>query len=144
MDPAFVERIATAVTPAVLVSACGLIALGLDNQAGRMTSRTRELARELRGLPEGHPRRRILEAQIRILLRRHNLLCWALELDYASLLSLVLTSLLSIVTSVRLVPALTFVAAVVLLGGVAVLALASLRLSRTAIRLEAEGALLGE
>ncbi len=144
MEPAFVERIATAVTPAVLVSACGLIALGLDNQAGRMTSRARDLARELRGLPEGHARRRIVDTQIRILLRRHNLLCWALELDYASLLSLVLTSLLSIVTSVRLVPALTFVAAVVLLGGVAVLALASLRLSRAAIRLEAEGALLGE
>ncbi len=144
MEPAFVERIATAVTPAVLVSACGLIALGLDNQAGRMTARVRDLAREHRALGESHARRRLVDAQIRILLRRHNLLCWALELDYASLLSLVLTSLLSIMTSVRLVPALTFVAAVLLLAGVAVLALASLRLSRAAIRLEAEGALLGE
>ena len=31
------QRIAQAVTPAVMVSACGLIALGLDNQVSRMS-----------------------------------------------------------------------------------------------------------
>src|SRR3989337_1419441 len=63
VQPDAIQRIAAAVTPAVMVSACALIALGLDNQVSRMAMRLRELAREHRALPAGHPRRALPHSQ---------------------------------------------------------------------------------
>lgn len=140
VDLTSIRVIGAAVTPAVMVSACGILATGLDNQIGRMTSRTREMLREWRSLPEGHPRREVLRLEVAILDRRHLLLAQALGMDYAALLSFVMTSLLYL--SQRrfgvpdVLPVMSFSVGVVLLGVIALFALASLRLGRAALELE--------
>jgi len=140
LDLSSIRLIGAAVTPAVMVSGCGILATGLDNQVARMTTRVREMVREWRTLPEGHARRGLLRQEIVILDRRHALLAKALMLDYAALLSFVVTSLLYLVqrrfSVPEVAPVVSFLLGVALLGGIAVYALASLRLSRRAIRLE--------
>ena len=140
MDLSSIRLIGTAVTPAVMVSACGILATGLDNQIGRMTARTREMLREWRSLPEGHSRRAMLRQEVAILDRRHVLLARALMLAYAALLAFVLTSLLYLMQGHLSIPSgapvVAFSLGVALLGGIAVFALASLRLGRRAILLE--------
>jgi hypothetical protein len=139
-DLSSIRLIGAAVTPAVMVSGCGILATGLDNQVARMTTRVREMVREWRSLPEGHARRGLLRQEIVILDRRHGLLATALMLDYAAILSFVVTSLLYLVqrrfSVPEVAPVLSFLLGVALLGGIAVFALLSLRLSRRAIRLE--------
>ena len=140
MDMASLRLIGAAVTPAVMVSACGILATGLDNQIGRMTSRMREMMREWRSLPEGDARREVLKAEVSILDRRHLLLAQALGMAYGALISFVMTSLLYLTQRhfavPEALPVLAFSAGVLLLGGIAVFALASLRLGRDAIALE--------
>ena len=140
VDISSIRVIGAAVTPAVMVSACGILATGLDNQIGRMTTRMREMLREWRTLPEGSPRREVLRAEVAVLDRRHLLLARAMGLAYGALISFVMTSLLYL-TQRRLnvpevLPVVAFSLGVVLLGGIAVFALASLRLGRDAIALE--------
>ncbi|MCE9673020.1 DUF2721 domain-containing protein [Myxococcus stipitatus] len=142
LDLSSIRLIGTAVTPAVMVSACGIVATGLDNQIARMTTRMREMLREARQLPEGHSRRVLLGQEVAILDRRHAILARAIALAYTALLSFVVTSLLYL-TKRQLdipeaLPVMSFSLGVLLLGAVALLALASLRLSRLAIRLERE------
>jgi hypothetical protein len=140
LDISSLRLIGAAVTPAVMVSGCGILATGLDNQVARMTSRVRDMVREWRTLPEGHLRRGLLREEIIILDRRHALLAKALMLDYAALLSFVATSLLYLVQLrfevPEMAPVVAFSLGVALLGGIAVYALASLRLGRRAIALE--------
>lgn len=140
IDFSSIRLIGAAVTPAVMVSGCGILATGLDNQVARMTTRVRDMMREWRALPEGHPRRGILRQEVAILDQRHALLAWALMLDYAALLSFVVTSLLYLVqrrfSVPEMAPVVAFMLGVVLLGGIAVFAMASLRLGRRAIALE--------
>jgi hypothetical protein len=140
MDVSSLRLIGAAVTPAVMVSACGLLATGLDNQIGRMTSRMREMLREWRTLPEGDVRREVLKAEVAILDRRHLLLAQALGLAYGALISFVVTSLLYLsqrrFAVPEVLPVVAFSVGVLLLGGIAVFALASLRLGRDAIALE--------
>ncbi len=140
MDVSSLRLIGAAVTPAVMVSGCGILATGLDNQVARMTTRMREMMREWRTLPEGHSRRAMLREEVAILDRRHVLLARALMLAYAALLSFVVTSLLYLVQRhfeiPEQAPVVAFSLGVVLLGGIAVFALASLRLGRKAILLE--------
>lgn len=147
MDGDSLQRIAAAVTPAVMVSACGLLALGLDNQAARMSARVREMAREHRELPEGNPRRALVEKQVDILARRHAMLTRALKLNYAALLTFVLTSLLYLGLGLfglsAAAPLTSFALGVGMLGAMAILVLASLRLSRAAITLEKDEVLRG-
>lgn len=134
-----VQRVAAAVTPAVMVSACALVALGLDNQAARVANRLRELAREYRDHPDA-ARRPALAEQMTVLERRHAHYIRALRLDYAALLLFVLTSLLYLVRGglpvPELVPTAAFLSGTVLLAAMAFFVLASLRLSRAAIRME--------
>ncbi|WP_306663477.1 DUF2721 domain-containing protein, partial [Myxococcus sp. CA039A] len=142
LDLSSIRLIGTAVTPAVMVSACGIVATGLDNQIARMTTRMREMLREARQLPEGNSRRDLLRQEVVILDRRHAILARAIALTYTALLAFVVTSLLYL-TKRQLdipesLPVLSFAIGVLLLGAVAVLALASLRLSRLAIKLERE------
>lgn len=144
MDPEALERIAAAVTPAVMVSACGLIALGLDNQAARMAMRLRDLVRELRGLDEEPGRREAVRRQVAILTARHRHYARALTLNYGALLLFVLTSLLYLAQGVLggatvELALVAFTAGVSLLGVMAVFVLASLRLARSAIELETAG-----
>jgi hypothetical protein len=140
LDLSSIRLIGTAVTPAVMVSACGIVATGLDNQIARMSARVRDMTREWRLLPEGHPRRAVLREEVAILDRRHAILARAIGVTYSALLSFVMTSLLYLAKRhmdvPEMLPVITFSLGVVLLGTMAVLALASLRLGRHAIALE--------
>jgi hypothetical protein len=147
-DISSIRFIGAAVTPAVLVSACGILAAGLDGQMARLSGRIRELVREWRELPEGAARRELLKAEVSILDRRHLLLARALSLSYGALFAFVLTSLLYL-TQRRfempdVLPVLAFAVAVLMLGGIAVFALASLRLGRDAIGLEKQEMFMGD
>ena len=134
------QQIAAAVTPAVMVSACGLVALGLDNQTARMANRLRELVREFRA-DEAPPRRSLIAHQVRVLDRRHALYSRALLLNYGALLAFVLTSLLwlgqAFLPIPTAVPVVTFAVGVVLLAGMAVLVIGSVTLARKTVRAEA-------
>jgi hypothetical protein len=135
------QEIAAAVTPAVMVSACGLVALGLDNQISRMATRVRELVREYRS-PEVTPgRRAVLAAQVAVLDRRHSLYYRALILNYAALFAFLVTSLLWLAQAhfpvPYQIPVLVFAFGVVMLAGMAVLVIASIHLARNTIQAEA-------
>lgn len=138
--PDAIQRIAAAVTPAVMVSACGLIALGLDNQAARMANRLREMTREFRESDLASERRGILAEQIRVLNRRHRLYATALLLNYAALLAFVATSFLYLAQGSFSVgptaPLVAFTVGVLMLAAMALFVLASLRMSRHALTLE--------
>ncbi|HZZ85856.1 MAG TPA: DUF2721 domain-containing protein [Anaeromyxobacteraceae bacterium] len=134
------QRIAAAVTPAVMVSACGLIALGLDNQASRTSLRLRELAAEHRREEGQAARRPLLREQVAILGRRHAIIARAQLLDYGALFAFVVTSLLSLAQGLLPIPPevpfLAFLAGVAMLGTMAIFAIASVHLSGAALRLE--------
>ncbi len=138
MDP--LQHVAAAVTPAVMVSACGLIALGLDNQTARMAMRLRELTREWRERPPASPRRATVRVQIAVLDRRHGLYSRALLLNYGALFAFVVTSLLWLAQAYWRVPAeiplATFALGVAMLAAMAVLVIASVTLARSTIHAE--------
>jgi Protein of unknown function (DUF2721) len=140
VDLSSIRLIGAAVTPAVMVSGCGILATGIDNQIARMTTRMREMMREWRELPEDSPRREVLREEVFILDARHAMLARAQGMTYGALLSFVGTSLLYLVQRTlhipEALPVLSFSLGVVLLGGLALFALASLRLSRRALALE--------
>ena len=140
------QQIAAAVTPAVMVSACGLVALGLDNQISRMASRLRELVREHRSPGALAGRRAALAAQVAVLDRRHALYFRALILNYAALFAFLLTSLLWLAEVLVAIPpelpVLVFALGVLMLAGMSVLVIASIHLARTTIQAEA-GEVLG-
>ncbi len=132
--------IASAVTPAVMVSACGLIALGLINLSQALSGRLRELGREHRAAATTEARRGVIRRQVAILARRHLTVTWALFLDYGAILAFTLTSLLflgqGIVTLPPVVAAGSFILGVVLLCGAAGCAIAAVHLDGGALRLE--------
>jgi hypothetical protein len=145
MDGDALQRITTAVTPAVMVSACGLIALGLDNQASRVSLRLRDLAHEFRE-PGAQPgRQQVIRQEVAVLGRRHAITVQALLLNYVALLAFVVTSLLSIAQGLLPVPpdvALgVFLVGVLTLSATAIFAIASGHLSRAALILEQEAVL---
>ncbi len=136
-----IQQIGAAVTPAVMVSACGLIALGLDNQISRMANRLRELAREHRSADATPSRRSAIASQVAILDRRHELYYRALILNYASLLAFVLTSVLWLAQAAVPIPTelpvLVFAIGVLLLAWMAVLVIAAIHQARLTIQAEA-------
>jgi hypothetical protein len=141
MNPPDLSQIASAVTPAVMVSACGLIALGLDNQTARMANRLRELAHEWRESGQ-IGRRAVLARQIGVLDRRHGLYSRALLLNYGALFAFVVTSLLwlgqAFVPVPSEVPIVAFGMGVAMLAAMAVLVIASIHLAREALAFEAD------
>lgn len=132
--------IASAVTPAVMVSACGLIALGLINLSQALSGRLRELSREHRAGTTTDARRAVLRRQVAILGQRHQTVTWALFLDYGAILAFTLTSLLflgqGLVAFPTTVAAISFILGVVLLCGAAGFAIAAVHLDGGALRLE--------
>lgn len=140
-----VARIAAAVTPAVMVSACGLVALGLDNQIARMSGRLRDLTREHRDPALPSARRELVEAQVRVLDRRHGLYSRALLLVYGALFAFVVTSLLwlgdAFLPIPPVFPVLLFALGVLMLAAMAVLVIAAIGLARETVRAEAGYAL---
>jgi hypothetical protein len=140
MQSDVLQRIASAVTPAVMVSACGLIALGLINLAQVLAGRLREVAREYR--------RENLRAQVAILARRHRTVTWALFLDYGAILAFAITSLLFLAHGLypvpRAVEALAFLVGVLLLCVAAAFAIMAVHLNGGALRFEQEDVLGGD
>jgi Protein of unknown function (DUF2721) len=136
-DADALARIAAAVTPAVMVSGCGLLALGLDNQAARMTGRLRELAREYRGTDDAR-RARHLQSETRVLSRRHALYTTALLANYAALLSFLLASATALAFGAiaHALVLVLFGLGVLLLASMAISTLLSVRLSRRSIVIE--------
>jgi len=141
------QQVAAAVTPAVMVSACGLVALGLDNQTARMAMRLRDLTHEWRGLPHASARRALLVSQVAVLDRRHGLYSWALLLVYGALFAFVVSSLLWLATAFWPLPAelpvLAFGVGVAMLAAMAVFVIAAVRLARRTIRAEVAEMLRG-
>ena len=141
------QLIVAAVTPAVMLSACALLALGLDNQAARMTTRLRELAREYRSLAEGEPRRATLREEVNVLSRRHAHYTRSLLCTYGALLAFVITSLSALAAGYTgwsdAVPLVVFVAGVTLLVGAVVFTLLAVRLSREAVVFEERDVMFG-
>ena len=134
-EPDAVARIAAAVTPAVMVSACGLLALGLDNQAARMTGRMREIAREYRATAD--PRRgRHLQSETRVLSRRHGFYTGALLANYAALTAFLFASAAALGGVAPGSVIIMFGVGVVLLSIMALSALVSVSLSRLSIVIE--------
>jgi hypothetical protein len=133
-------RIASAVTPAVMVSACGLIALGLINLSQALSGRLRDLAREHRAHPTSDERRTVIRMQVEILARRHLTVTWALFLDYGAILAFTFTSLLFLGHGMLAVPEIVeggfFLLGVLLLCGAAGFAIAAVHLDGGALRLE--------
>ncbi len=135
------QQIAAAVTPAVMVSACGLIALGLDNQISRMANRLRDLAREHRTPDLAPSRSATVAAQVAVLDRRHGLYFRALILVYAALFAFVVTSLLWLAQVFLAVPpelpVVVFALGVAMLAAMAVFVIAAIYLARSTIQAEA-------
>ncbi len=82
METSVAQLIVQMVSPAVMVSACGLMLLGLGNRYARVVDRIRAFAGEMRGLqklgaaasPVDAERLRVLNVQIPDLFRRGRLL----------------------------------------------------------------------
>lgn len=140
--------IVVAVTPAVMLSACALAALGLDNQAARMTMRLRELAHEFRSLPEEAPRRRTIREEVDILSRRHAHYTRSLLCTYGSLLAFVVTSLTALAAGYTgwsdVVPLVFFTSGVLMLIAAVTFTLLAVRMSREAVVLEERDVLTAE
>jgi hypothetical protein len=145
MNP--LQQIAAAVTPAVMVSACGLIALGLDNQIARMGLRLRDLVREHRTAGASRARRALVARQVAVLDRRHGLYTRALLLNYGALFAFVVTSLMWLgQPSLRIpseLPVALFALGVLMLAAMAVFVIAAIYLARTTIQAEASEVLHG-
>jgi hypothetical protein len=141
------QQITAAVTPAVMVSACGLIALGLDNQISRMGLRLRELAREHRAEGVAPERRAAVARQVAVLDRRHGLYFRALILNYGALFAFVVTSLLWLGQGLAPLPAelplVVFAMGLLMLAALAVLVIAAIHLARRTIEAEAAEVVAG-
>jgi hypothetical protein len=129
MEPKTLESIGAAVAPVVMVSAAGLLLLGIQTKNLHLADRLRGLTTEYRALGEDArdaERGRQIRAQLPLFARRIRLTQRSLELLYVSVVCFVMTSLVLASgpwLSGALVPVL---AAGLFLGGVALLLLALL------------------
>jgi uncharacterized membrane protein (DUF485 family) len=96
METSTVDVIAAAVAPIVMVSAAGLLFIGVQTKNLHLADRVRDLMREYREAVtcNGKERREAIRAQIVLFERRIRLSQRALELLYGALVSFVMTTLL--------------------------------------------------
>jgi uncharacterized membrane protein (DUF485 family) len=96
METSAVDLIATAVAPIVMVSATGLLFIGVQTKNLHLADRVRDLMREYREAisRKDTERREALRAQIVLFERRIRLSQRALELLYGAIVSFVTTTLL--------------------------------------------------
>jgi hypothetical protein len=100
MDPSISQVIVQMVSPAVMVSACGLMLLGLGNKYARVVDRIRLFAAEVRALRKlgtgatdaDRLRMHTLEVQIPDLFRRGRLLRNSILHSYLAIMSFVVCS----------------------------------------------------
>ena len=87
-----------AVSPAILISACGLLVLSMSNRLGRAIDRARQLSRERQGGSDS--RKRNIDEQMKILTHRCGLIRSAiLSCSICILLTAILILVLFILTS---------------------------------------------
>jgi hypothetical protein len=100
MEVATVDVIATAMAPIIMVSATGLLFIGVQTKNIHLADRARDLMREYREAIscEDTEHREALRAQIVLLEKRIRLSHRALELLYGAIVSFVTTTLLLAVT----------------------------------------------
>ena len=139
MPDGLLSLVQSMVTPAVMISACGLLLLSISNKLARIVDRTRELNSEDRSLaPDVDAVRRLsIRNQIDLLLRRALLLRNACGLLYLAVAVFALTSLcVGLSRAARLFEVLMLVLSVVGLATVVwagILAYLEIRLSHHAI-----------
>jgi len=95
MEPPTSQLIVQMVSPAVMLSACGLMLLGLGNRYGRVVDRIRAFSsewRDLKKLATDPERLRTLELQLPDLFRRGKLLRNAVLFFYVAIFLFVLCS----------------------------------------------------
>jgi hypothetical protein len=96
VEPPNLQAITSAVAPVVMVSAAGLIVMGVQTKNLHLADRIRSLTSEYRSLtgePQD-PRREPLRRQLEQFARRIRLSQWALEFLYISIVCFVTTSLI--------------------------------------------------
>ena len=95
-----VDVLSAMITPAVLISAAGLLSLSTSNRLARIVDRTRLMVREFEKLGRDQPAQRraakeaLVISQLNTLTTRARLVQWALTTLYLSLALFILTSLL--------------------------------------------------
>ena len=97
MDPQNLQVITSAVAPIVMVSAAGLLFMGVQTKNLHLSDRIRALMAEYRTLasgPAGETRRQQILQQVALFNQRIHLSQRALELLYIAIVCFVLTSLL--------------------------------------------------
>lgn len=112
MEPSIAQLIVQMVSPAVMVSACGLMLLGLGNRYGRVIDRIRAFSsewRELKRRGDDADRLRTLEVQLPDLFRRGKLLRNAVLFFYVAIFLFVVCSFVIPLTNTAL-PLLLFCA----------------------------------
>jgi hypothetical protein len=136
-----------AIGPVILISGIGLLLLGMTTRFGRTIDRTREMARECRGLPEGE--RVATTAQLRILMARAKLLRAAIAIAsvsvlFAALLVIVLFvgAVLGLAVTAPVVGSL-FIACMTGLSASLVIYIADINRSLRALKLEIATTLIG-
>jgi len=146
------RTITTALAPAILVSAGGLMLLGLQNKFHNITDRIRQLDREIimmEGIPElnGTRQKRVesAEAQVDILIVRCRLVRDAIFLIYVAVMLLIASTLVAALGVIigRDLEAITFVLFVAAVGAFLLSTLQSIRevvRSFTVITEEVDGA----
>ena len=96
MEPATADVIATAVAPIVMVSAAGLLFIGIQTKNLHLADRIRDLLREYRaaGGPESMARREAIRAQLALFEKRVRTTQRALESLYVAIFCFVATAML--------------------------------------------------
>jgi hypothetical protein len=124
MDAGNLPLITSAVAPVVMVSAAGLLFMGMQAKNLHLADRVRALMAEYRGLggsPAQAERHDQIVGQLRLFAIRVRLSQRALELLYAAIVGFVLTSLLLAAAAWLGSPALTMAAAGIFVLGVGLL-----------------------
>jgi hypothetical protein len=122
--PDTVTALTSAVAPVVMVSAAGLLFMGVQAKNLHLADRIRALMSEYRSPETTDPRRAQLMAQLRLFHRRIRLSQWALDMIYVAILCFVLTSLLLASALWFGPPVVPVIIVVIFALGVAVLVLA--------------------
>lgn len=150
MEPRTLEAITAAVAPIVMVSASGLLLMGIQAKNLHLADRIRALTAEYRALGEGpghEARRRMVRDQILRFQRRIRLNQRSLELLYAAVVCFVVTSLLLAATPWLGATRILLVVTALFVTGVGVLLLAlvveflEMRAGLATLGVEIEGSL---
>ena len=105
MNPESLQMLTSAVAPVVMVSAAGLLLMGMQAKNLHLADRVRALTAESRALPSDptqEPRRRQIADQLVLFRRRVTLSQRALECIYLSIVCFVVTSLLLLLATVAM------------------------------------------